>query len=150
MENESKEKGFIEKRIESCEDVEQHLAIPNLNNWLKDVGLWDIEHRNAISKIHFMRHKLNLYNKIHKYKLYLHNNKVVSFWFINSSGNVDFREIGIKEFLEQQEYDLKFTHYMHLFFSIFTLGLYRLIIPWLIERQGRQNKKQIEKLKQKI
>ena len=150
MENESKEKGFIEKRIEDCEEVEQQLAIPNFNNWLKDVGLWNIEHKNAWSKIHFMEHELNLYNEVHKYIFYLHNNKVVRFWFINSSGGVNFREISIEEFLKQQEYDFKFTHYMHLFLSIFTLGLYRCIIPWLIKHQERRNRDKIEKLKYKI
>lgn len=149
MKNETREKGFIEERIESCREIEQRLAIPDFNNWLKGVGLLD-NHQSSWSKIHSMKDELNLYNKIHKYKFHLRNNKVVRFWFISSSGNVDFAEMDINEFLDQNEYNFKYTHYMHLFLSIFTLGLHRQIIPRLIKHQERQYRKQIKKLKQKI
>ena len=98
MKNESYEKGFIEERIESCREIEQELAIPKFNRWLKDVGLWD-NNQSAWSEIHFMTDKLNLYNEVHKYKFCLHDNKVLHFWFVGSSGEVDFREIGINEIL---------------------------------------------------
>lgn len=149
MKNESQEKGFIEERIESCREIEQRLAIPDFNNWLKQVGLLD-NHQSSWSKIHFMTDALNLYNKIHNYRYHLRNNKVVRFWFTGSSGEIDFAEIHMNDFLDQNEYNFKYTHYMHLFLSIFTLGLHRRIIPWLIKRQERKNRKQIEKLKQKI
>lgn len=149
MKNESQEKGFIEERIESCREIEQQLAIPDFNKWSKEVGLWDI-HQSSLSKIHFMGDELNLYNKIHKYRCHLRNNKILRFWFTGSSGEIDFAEIHMNEFLDQNEDNFKYTHYMHLFLSIFTLGLHRRIIPWLIKRQERKNRVQIEKLKQKI
>ena len=149
MKNESQKKDYIEERIESCREIEQQLAIPEFNRWLKEVGLWDVN-QSPLPKIHFMMDELNLYNKIHNYRFYLRNKNVVHFWFISNSGGVDFREININEFLEQQEYDFKFTHYMHLFLSVFTFGLYRHIIPLLIKHQERTNNKQIEGLKHKI
>jgi len=149
MKNESQEKGFIEERIESCREIEQRLAIPDFNNWSKEVGLWGI-HQSSLSKIHFMADELNLYNKIHEYKFHLNNNKVVRFWFTGSSGEIDFAENHMNDFLDQNEQNFKYTHYMHLFLSIFTLGLHRRIIPWLIKRQERKNIILIEKLKQKI
>ena len=149
MKNESQEKGFIEERIESCREIEQRLAIPHLNNWSKGVGLLS-NHQSSMSKIHFMMDELNLYNKIHEYKFHLRGNKIIRLWFTGSSGEIDFDEMDINDFLDQNEYNFKYTHYMHLFLSIFTLGLHRRIIPWLIKRQERKNRKQIEKLKQKI
>ncbi|MBW2032058.1 MAG: hypothetical protein JRF53_18545 [Deltaproteobacteria bacterium] len=149
MKNESQEKGFIEERIQSCGEIEQRLATLDFNNWSKEVGLLG-NHQSSMSKIHFMMDELNLYNKIHEYKFHLRGNKIIRFWFTGSSGEIDFDEMDINDFLDQNEYNFKNTHYMHLFLSIFTLGLYRHIIPWLIKRQERQNKKQIEKLKQKI
>ena len=149
MKNESQEKGSIEERIESCREIEQRLAIPDFNNWLKQVGLLD-NHQSSWSKIHFMTDELDLYNKIHKYRYHLRNNKLVRFWFTGSSGEIDFAEIHMNDFLDQNEYNFKYTHYMHLLLSIFTLGLHRQIIPGLIKRQERQNIKQIAKLKRKI
>ena len=149
MKNEFQEKGYIEKRIENCREIEQKLAIQKFNTWLKDVGLWNNDQK-AWSKIHFMPDELSLYNKIHEFKFHLRGNKIVRFWFTGSSGEIDFAEIHMADFLDQIEQNFKYTHYMHLFLSIFTLGLHRRIIPWLIKRQERQNKKQIEKLKQKI
>ena len=149
MKNEFQEKGYIEKRIENCREIEQKLAIPEFNTWLKDVGLWNNDQK-ARYKIHFMTDELSLYNKIYEFKFHLRGNKIVRFWFTGSSGEIDFAEIHIADFLDQIEQNFKYTHYMHLFLSIFTLGLHRRIIPWLIKRQERQNKKQIEKLKQKI
>ncbi|MBU4185351.1 MAG: hypothetical protein KKI12_01490 [Proteobacteria bacterium] len=149
MKNESQEKGFIEERIESCREIEQRLAIPHFNNWSKEVGLLS-NHQSSMSKVHFMMDELNLYNKIHEYKFHLGGNKIIRLWFTGSSGEIDFDAMDINDFLDQNEYNFKYTHYMHLFLSIFTLGSHRRIIPWLIKRQERKNRKQIEKLKQKI
>lgn len=148
MKNEPQEKGFIEDRIESCREIEQQLAIPEFNKWSKQIGLLDINHNSSWSKIHFQIDELNLYNKSHQYKFHLCDNKVVRFWF--TSGGIDFAEIDINDFLNQSEYNFKYTGYMHLFLSIFTFGLHRRIIPWLIKHRESQNEKQIEKLKQKI
>jgi hypothetical protein len=149
MKNEFQEKGYIEKRIENCREIEQKLAIPEFNTWLKDVGLWNNDQK-PWSKIHFMTDELSLYNKIHEYKFHLRGNKIIRFWFTGSSGEIDFVEIHMTDFLNHIEQNFKYSHYMHLFLSILTLGLHRRIIPWLIKRQERQNKRQIEKLKQKI
>ena len=100
-------------------------------------------HQSSMSKIHFMMDELNLYNKIHEYKLHLRGNKIIRFWFTGSSGEIDFDEMDINDLLDQNEYNFKYTHYMHLFLSIFTLGLHRRIIPYLIKRQERKIRKQI-------
>jgi hypothetical protein len=149
MKNKFQEKGFIEERIESCREIEQKLAVPDFNKWSKNVGLLDI-HNSSLSKIHFQIDELNLYNKSHQYKFHLRGKKVVRFWFTSSSGEIDFAEVDINDFLDQSEYNFKYTGYMHLFLSIFTFGLHRRIIPWLIKRREQQYGKQIRKLKQKI
>lgn len=149
MKNEFQEKCFIEERIESCREIEQKLAVPYFNKWSKQVGLFDI-HNSSRSKIAFQIDELNLYNKSQQYKSHLLDNKVVRFWFKGSSGEIDFSEMDINDFLDQSEYNFKYTGYMHLFLSIFTFGLHRHIIPWLIKHRQRLNEKQIEKLKQKI
>ena len=109
--NKSQEKGFIEERIESCREIEQQLAIPEFNKWAKKVGLLD-NHKSSWSKIHFMADALNLYNKIHNYKFFLRNRKIVLFRFTGSSGEVDFNEISLNEFLEQNEFNHKYTYYI--------------------------------------
>ena len=149
MKNEYREKDFIGEQIECCREIEQQLAIPEFDKWLKDVGLWD-DDQEPWSKIHFMTDELNLYNIIHRYKFYLRNNQIVHFWFIGSCGEVNFNQIDIDKFLEQNEYNFKYTHYMDLFLSIFTLGLHRRIIPWLIKYQENRNRNEIKKLKHKI
>jgi hypothetical protein len=149
MKNKFQEKGFIEERIEICREIEQKLAVPDFNKWSKQVGLLDI-HNSSRSKIAFQIDELNLYNKSHQYKFHLRDNKVVRFWFTGSSGEIDFTEIDIDDFLDQSEYIFKYTGFMHLFLSIFTFGLHRCIIPWLIKRQEQQNGKQIRKLIQNI
>lgn len=149
MENGSQNKGVIEERIESCREIEQNLAIPEFNKWADKIDLFP-SNQSPLSKIHFMTETLNLYNKVHQNKFHLHDNKIVKFWFTGSSGEVDFASVDINEFLEQNEYNFNYTYFMHFLLSIFTLGLHRRIIPWLMKRNEIRNTKQITKFKHKI